>query len=69
MEQIDNMNAIQNINTIEQFEEIKKALENKNYLFRGESQKFDKICSGLYRYATLPTTQYITPINVNITTQ
>ena len=52
--------------TIEQFENIKKTLGNENYLFRGEPQEFDEISSGLYRYARLPTTQYITPINANI---
>ena len=60
------MGMTQKIKTIQQFEKIKKTLENKSYLFRGEPQEFKKISSGLYRYATLPTTQYITPINVNI---
>ena len=54
------------INAIEQLENIKKTLGNKNYLFRGESQEFDEISSGLYRYARLPTTQFLTPINVNV---
>ena len=60
------MSITQKINTIEQFEEIKRTLENKNYLFRGEPQEFDEISSGLYRYARLPTTRQISPINVNI---
>ena len=60
------MSTTKKINTIEQFKEIKKTLENKNYLFRGESQEFDEISSGLYRYTRLPTTQYITPVNVNV---
>ena len=45
---------------------MKEILENENYLFRGESQEFDEISSGLYRYTRLPTTQYITPVNVNV---
>ena len=60
------MSIIKKIKSIEQFENIKKTLGNENYLFRGEPQEFDEISSGLYRYARLPTTQYITPINVNI---
>ena len=60
------MSIIKTIETIEQFENIKKTLGNENYLFRGEPQEFDEISSGLRRYARLSTTQYITPINVNI---
>ena len=60
------MSIIKIIKTIEQFENIKKTLGNENYLFRGEPQEFDEISSGLRRYARLSTTQYITPINVNI---
>ena len=60
------MSMTKKIITIEQFENIKKTLGNENYLFRGEPQEFDEISSGLYRYARLPTTQYITPINANI---
>ena len=60
------MSTTEKINTIEQFEKIKETLENKKYLFRGEPQEFDEISSGLYRYTRLPTTQYITPINVNV---
>ena len=60
------MSTTRKITTTQQFENFKKTLGNKNYLFRGEPQEFEEICSGLYRYARLPTTQLITPINVNI---
>ena len=60
------MSITEKINTIEQLENMKGTLENKSWLFRGEPQEFDEICSGLYRYARLPTTRQISPINANI---
>ena len=60
------MSVTKKIKTIEQFENTKETLGNKNYLFRGEPQEYDQISSGLYRYTRLPTTQYITPVNVNV---
>ena len=60
------MSITRKIKSIEQFENMKEAWGNKNYLFRGESQEFDEISSGLYRYTRLPTTQHITPVNVNV---
>ena len=60
------MSITRKIETIEQFENMRETLGNENYLFRGESQEFDEISSGLYRYTRLPTTQYITPVNVNV---
>lgn len=59
------MNATLKINTIEQFEEVKKTLENENYLFRGEPQEYNKISSGIYRYTTLPTKLYISIFGAN----
>lgn len=50
----------QKICTIEEFNDIQNTLVNEYYLFRGESQPFEHICSGLYRYKLLPTNTYIT---------
>lgn len=61
------MNITEKIKTIEQFKNFKKLFANDKFLFRGESQEFDKISSGLYRFATSSVTQYITPINADIT--
>ena len=61
------MSTTRKIKTIEQFENMRETLENKNYLFRGEPQEFDEINSGLRRYTKLPTTSYISPIGANIT--
>lgn len=61
------MGITKKINTIDQFENLKNSLSNEKYLFRGESQEFDRISSGLYRFATSSVTQYIKPINADIT--
>lgn len=61
------MSVTQKVNTIEQYEEIRKTLGNQNCLFRGEPQEFDKISSGLYRYTHLPTNSYISAFGANAT--